>query len=162
MGLQKQVDKQPLDGASVIADLVIAGRLLAAQFQSVEPRFAGQRRAIRAFGRQLAAEHRHHRVVAQLVVIDQVLVAQRDTEYPLPDQARHRVFDQIRHPIIGETTGKTLNQSDLLVGGAEQHRARIGRHLAAVERGHHFVSFDGCKAEQIRATLCLHRDSPGP
>ena len=45
---------------------------------------------------------------------------------------------------------KALDQSDLLVGGAEHHRARIRRHLTAVKRSHHLASFDGCKAEQRR------------
>ena len=119
MGVEKQIDKQPLDRRGVIADLVIAGRLLAAQFQPVERRFAGQRCAIGPFCRQLAAQHRQHQIMAQLVVVDQVLVAQRDPEHTLPDQARHRVLDQIGVPVIGETAGKALDQSDLLVGGAE-------------------------------------------
>jgi hypothetical protein len=161
MDVEKQIDKQPLDRCGVIADLVIAGRLFPAQFQPVERRFAGQRCAIRPFCRQLAAQHRHHRIMAQLVVVDQILVAQRDPENTLSDQARHRVFDQISHPAIGETAGKALDQSDLLVGGTEQHRAGIRCHLATIERRHHFASFDRCKAEQICTTLCLHRDSPG-
>jgi hypothetical protein len=75
MGIEKQVDKQPLDRRRVIADLVVAGRLRPAQFQPVGRRFAGQRGAIRTPCFELAAQHRHHWVVAQLVVIDQVLVA---------------------------------------------------------------------------------------
>src|SRR5690242_21631302 len=47
MGIEKQVDKQPLDRRRVTADLVVAGRLRPAQFQPVERRFAGQRGAIR-------------------------------------------------------------------------------------------------------------------
>ena len=46
-------------------------------------------------GRQLTRQHRHHRVVAQMVVVDEVLVAQRDPEYPLTDQGRDRVLDQV-------------------------------------------------------------------
>jgi hypothetical protein len=41
------------------------------------------------------------------------------------------------------------------------HRAGIRCHLAAIKCGHHFASFDRCKAEQICATCCVHRDSPG-
>ena len=88
MGIEKQVHKQRLDRRRVIADLVIAGRLRPAQFQPVERRFASQGRAIGAPCFELAAEHRHDRVVAQLVVVDQVLVAQRNPEYPLTHQAR--------------------------------------------------------------------------
>jgi hypothetical protein len=85
MSVEKQVDKQPLDGCRIVADLVIAGRLRPAQFQPVERRFAGQRRAVRALCREHAAEHRHERVVAQLVVVDQILIAQGQPKYPLTD-----------------------------------------------------------------------------
>jgi hypothetical protein len=119
MGVEKQVDKQSLDRGRVITDLVITGRLWPAQFQSVERRLAGQRRTIRAPRFELAAEHRHDRVVAQLVVVDQVFVAQRNPEHSLTHQARHRVLDQIGHPVIGETAGKALDQPQLSIGGAE-------------------------------------------
>src|SRR5690242_20503081 len=56
MGIEKQRDKQRFDRRRVITDLVIAGRLRPAQFQAIERRFAGQRRAIGAFCRQFAAE----------------------------------------------------------------------------------------------------------
>jgi hypothetical protein len=39
------------------------------RFQPIERRFAGQRRTIRAAGFKLAAQHRHDRVMAQLVVV---------------------------------------------------------------------------------------------
>jgi hypothetical protein len=61
-------------------------QLRPAQLQPVERRFAGERRAILAPGRQLAGEHRQCRVVAQLVVIDEIFVAQRQRKNPLPDQ----------------------------------------------------------------------------
>ena len=125
MRRKKQVDKQALDRRRVIADLVITGRLLPAQFQPVERRFASQWGTVRAPRFKLAAEHRHHRVVAQLLVVDQVLVTQRNPEHPLPDQTRHRMFDQIGVPVVSETAGNALDQPDPLVGGAEQHCAGI-------------------------------------
>ena len=93
-------------------------------------------------------------------MVDQVLVAQGDPKHPLPDQARHPVLDQSGITVIGETASKALDQPDMLISSAEQHRPGLRGHLAAVKRGHHFASFDGCKAKQIRATLCRHRDSP--
>ena len=98
--------------------------------------------------------------MAQLVVVDQVLVAQRDPEHPLTHQSPHRVFDQLRRTVIGEAAGKALNQADLPIGGAEQHRSGLRGHRAAVKRRYHPSPFNACKAKQIRATLCLHRDSP--
>ena len=75
MGVEKQIDKQPFDRRRVMADLVIARRLRPAQLQPVERRFAGQRCTISVSSLKLAAQHRHDRVVPQLVVVDQVLVA---------------------------------------------------------------------------------------
>ena len=90
MRLQEQVDEQALDRGRIVADLVVAGRDLARQFQPVQRRLAGHRRAVRAPRRQLARQHRHQRIVAQLVVIVEVLVAQRDAEHPLADQRAPR------------------------------------------------------------------------
>ena len=160
MGVEKDIDEHGLDQRRVIADFVIARGLCPAQLQPVECRLAGQRRAIRPLGFELAAQHRHHRVVAQLVVVDQILVAQRNPNHPLPDQARYRVLDQLRRAVVPEAVGKPRDQPDRPVGGAEQQRPGIRGHPAAVEPGHHRAPFDACKAKQIRATLCLHRAPP--
>ena len=98
--------------------------------------------------------------MAQLVVVDQVLVAQRNPEHPLTHQARHLVYHQVGRTVIREATGKALDQSDLPIGSAEQHCPGLRGHRPTVKRRHHFPPFNRCKAKQIRATLCLHRDSP--
>ena len=98
--------------------------------------------------------------MAQLVVVDQVLVAQRDAEDPLPDQGRHRVLDQLRPRGVGEAAGKPLDQPDRPVGRAQQQRTGIRGHLAAVETPPPPRALRPCKSKQIRATLCRHRDSP--
>ena len=100
--------------------------------------------------------------MAQLVVVDQILVSQRNPNHPLPDQSRYRVLDQLRRAVVGEAAGKTLDQPDRPIGGAEQHRPGIRGHPAAVKPGHHRAPFHACKAKQIRATLRLHRASPVP
>ena len=162
VSIEKEIDKQPFDLGRVVADLVIARRFGPAQFQPVQRALAGQRRTIRAPRFELASQHRHHRVVAQFVMIDQILVAQRDAKYALPDQGRNRVLDQILRSAVLETPGKPINQPDRPVARAKQHRAGIRGHLAAVESGNHRSAIDGCKSKQIRATLCLHRASPDP
>jgi hypothetical protein len=100
--------------------------------------------------------------VAQLVVVDQILVAQRNPNHPLPDQSPYRVLDQLRRAVVGEAAGKTLDQPDRPIGGAEQHRPGIRGHPAAVEPSHHRAPFHACKAKSIRATLRLHRALPVP
>jgi hypothetical protein len=160
--LQEQIDKQRLDLGAIPGDPVIARQLRPAPLQPVERRFAGQRRTIPAAGRQLAGQHRHCRVVAQLVVIDQIFIAQRNSEHALPDQRRHFVLDQFRRAAVGKTLGKPLDQPDCPICRPQQQGSRIRGDLAAVKPRHHRAPFDACKTEQIRATLCPHRVSPWP
>ena len=96
MRLQEQVDQQILDRHRIVADLVVARRFKLAQLQPVERRFAGHRRAFLAPRLELARQHRHQRIVAQLVVVVEILIAERDPEHPLADQCRDLVLDQIR------------------------------------------------------------------
>jgi hypothetical protein len=98
--------------------------------------------------------------VAQFVVVDQVFIAQRQRKDPLSDQRADCVFDQIRRSAVGETLGKPIDQPDRSIRRPQQQGSRIRGHLAAVKRRHHRTALDGCKSEQIRATLCLHRGSP--
>ena len=95
-------------------------------------------------------------------MIHQVFVAQRNPEHALPDHPRHRVLDQFGRAVIAEAAGKPLDQLDLPVGGAQQHRPALRGHPAAVKPGHHRTPFDWRKTKQIRATLCPHRASPVP
>ena len=157
VGIEEELDKHPLDRRPIMADLVIGRDRLAAQFQPVERRFAGPRRAILAPRGKLAGEHRQDRIVAQLVVIDDILVAQRNPEDPLPDHRCHRVLDQLGRPAVAKTPGKSPDQPDRPVGRSQQQPAGVRGDLAAVKTGHHRPPLDACKTQQIRATLCLHR-----
>ena len=74
MGFEEELDEQASSiGPRVVADLVIAGWPVAAQFQPVSTlicRPAARRSKLRL---QLAGQHRQHRVMAQFVVVVQVL-----------------------------------------------------------------------------------------
>ena len=84
--LEEEIDEQRLDRRRLVADLVIARGRLARQFEAVQRRFARHRRAVVAPGFEPARQHRHHRVMTKLIVIGQVLVAERDPEHALPDE----------------------------------------------------------------------------
>jgi hypothetical protein len=47
-----------------------------------------RRRAIGAAGHELSAEHGQNRIVPQLVMVDEVLIAERDPEHALADEGR--------------------------------------------------------------------------
>ena len=81
-----------------MADLVIARRLQSAQLQPVERRLPGHRGAILAARLKLACQHRQHRIMAQFVVVVEILIAKRNPEHPLADQRRDLVLDQFRAP----------------------------------------------------------------
>ena len=91
MRVEEQVHEQRLDRGAVVADPVIARRLRPAQFQAVERALSREWGTVGMAGRELAREHGHHRVVAELVVVGQVLVAERDAEHALHQQYLDRV-----------------------------------------------------------------------
>ena len=157
--LQEQVDQQPLDGRRIVADLVVARRLQSAQLQPVQRRLAGHRRTILAPRLKLAGQHRHQRIVAQLVVVVQILVAERDPEHPLADQRRHLVLDQVGAPLVVKARGKPIHHPDGPIRRAQQQRSGIRGDRAARSR-HHRAAFNRFKSKEIRATLCRHRGAP--
>jgi lipopolysaccharide/colanic/teichoic acid biosynthesis glycosyltransferase len=52
---------------------------------------------------------RHHRIMAQFVAINQILVAEGNPEHPPQHQGRHRVLDKIRRGVTGEAAGESLD-----------------------------------------------------
>ena len=155
VGVQEQIDEQGLDGRPVVADPVVAARLARwRMLQAVQGALARQRVG------QAARQNPHHRIVAQIVMIHQILVAQRDAEHTLADHRRHRMIDTRLAPRVREAAGEPVHQTDRPVGGAEQQRPRLRGNRAAVKTGNHLAPFDAGKTEQVRGTLCPHRGTP--
>jgi hypothetical protein len=160
VGVEEEVDEQALDRLGIVADLVVARGLGRRVLEPVQGALAGQRRAVLAPGGELASKRREHRVVAQLIVVDQVLVAERDAEHALGHHRRDAVLDPPRRPAIVEAAGEPAHQPDRPIGRAEQQPPGIRRHLPTVEGGHHMAALDHFITEQIAATLCRHRGAP--
>jgi hypothetical protein len=161
MGLQAHRDEQPLDGRGVMRDLVIGvgtdfGRVL----QSVERRFAGQSGTVRALPRQCSGEHAEHRIMAQLIVVVDILIAERDAEDALAEQRWQRVDGGIQIAAILEAARQPRHQPDRFVGLAQQQRARVRADLPAIEGAHNLAALDSSEIERILATLCRHRGEP--
>jgi hypothetical protein len=126
MRLYEQVDQKILDGHRIVADLVVSRRRKLAQLQ-------------------LARQHRHHRIMAQLIVVVEILVAERDPEHPLTHQGRHTVLDQLRTPLIVKARRKPIHQINRPIGRAQKQRSRIRRHQPAVECRFRRATFHGSK-----------------
>src|SRR5437870_8181854 len=84
--LQEQVDRKSLDCYRIMTDLVIARRLQLAQLQPVERRLPSDRRAIVAPRLEFTCQYRHQRIVAQFVMVIEILIAKRDPEHPLANE----------------------------------------------------------------------------
>ena len=95
-----------------------------------------------------------------MVVVDQVLVAERDADNALHDQRGNLMLDQVRTARVGEAGGEALDQPDRPVGAAQQQCPGVRGDRAAVKRGHHGAALNGCKLQLRRATLCRHRGPP--
>jgi hypothetical protein len=155
--LEEQLDEQVRDRRPVVADAAVAVRAGRRVLKPVQRALAGERRQPRALGLQPAEHRAEHRIAAQVVVVDQVLVAERDAEHPLPEERRQLM----RHPpgiaAVAEAGGEALHQPDRPIGGAEQQRAGIGADRSAVEISHQIAAIEPCKQHRFRATLRLHR-----
>jgi hypothetical protein len=139
---------------------VIAGRHRPRQFEPVQRRLAGHRRAVRPLRLELAGQDRHQGIVAQLVMIVEILVAERQREHPLADKRCHAVLDQLRPAPVLKARGEPLDEPDRPICRAEQQRAGIRRDGTAVERRHDRATLNACEFQRFRATLRRHRGRP--
>jgi hypothetical protein len=71
--LKKKLDEQTPDCGAIVADLMVARGLGWRMLEPVQRAFAGQRSAVLALGGELAGARREYRVVAQLIVVDEIL-----------------------------------------------------------------------------------------
>ena len=113
--------------------------------ETIERRLAGDRRAVGPARLQLARQYREHRIVAQGVVIDQILIAERQAENSLPHKRRDGMLDQFGIAPVDEAFRHPLDQPDRPVSASQKQRPSVGRHRPAVEVGDNFALFHGCE-----------------
>lgn len=164
MRIQKRVDEEVLDLRAVGEDLLVAALRIGAdrrQLHSVERALARQRlagvapaNAILAGRVLLADQHRHQRIVSQLVVIVEVLVAQRQAEDSLLDQLLGRVLDQLRIAMVDEALREARQQPRRLLELTQQDRSGVRADRPAVETGHHQTPPEAQKLKAGVDTLC--------
>jgi hypothetical protein len=96
--LEEESDEQTLDRRRVVADLGVARGLGRRVLEAVQRALAGERGAILALRLELAGEGCQHRVVPQLLVIDEILIAERNAEHPLRHHRLDAVLDLVGAP----------------------------------------------------------------
>ena len=125
--------------------------------QPVERGLARQRGDVGALGLERVGQKAEHGIVAQLVVVVEVLVAERNGVHALRDQRLQLVHDAVLVAAVAKTASDFGGQPDGAVGFARQHRAAVRGHRSAIETTHNLTALEGFKCELGRATLCRHR-----
>ena len=147
--LDVEVSEQPVDGFGRVADLVIAS-CASHQLQPVQRAFAGQRR----FQFPLAAEQSQQRIRAQLLVVVQVLVAQRQPVDALRQHLPDRVLHLLLIAPVTEAGGQTPQQVDLAIHLTQQQSPTVRGDLTGGEASFHTTRKMSCKCERFLVTLC--------
>ena len=137
MGLEEQRDEQVLDLMGRAGDLLVAVVLVGpdgGQFDAVEGALAGQGLASIglaaagfAGGVRLADDGGQQRIVAEVVMVVEVLVAQGQAVDPLGDEVLQRVLDQVGVTMIGEAVGELADDPGELLDLPEQAGPRRRR-----------------------------------
>ena len=141
-------------------DLVVTARHQRRMLEPVQRALARERGAVLPPSLKPAGEDREHRIVAQMIVIDQVFVAKGDAEHPLRHHGLDRVLDLRLSTAVDKTGGEPPDHTDRPIGRAEQQPASVRGVVPAIKRGHHLASIDHFITEQVAATLCRHRGVP--
>jgi hypothetical protein len=114
--LEEEVDEQAFDGRRGMADLVVTARKRRRVLEPVQGALPGERRAVLALGLELVGQRRQDRIMPQLVMVDQILVAERDADDPLHHHRFDAVLDLGLDPIILEAGGNPPDQPDRPIG----------------------------------------------
>ena len=160
VGIKEQIDEQGLNGGRIGGDAGIAGGLVAAEFEPVQRALARQRRAVAAGGHQLVRQRRQHRVMAELVVVIEILIAQRNADNPLHHQRLDRVLGVGGITTILEAGRQATGQPQHPVRRPQQQGTGVTGDGATIKRRNNRTPFGTCKIEQLRVTLCRHRGLP--
>ena len=95
--------------------------------------------------------------MAQLVVVVDVLVAERDADDPLPDQGGQSVHHLVLLAAVSKARRDPLDHAERTIRVPQQQRTAIRGHGAGIERRHHPAPSEPFKLELFSVTLCAHR-----
>jgi len=164
--LQEQLDEELLDGGRIELDLLVTlagGDARRGQLEPVERALASERlaaitAALAHLARwiELAHQRRQQWIVAQRVVIVQILVAERQRVGALGNQLLDRVLDERWVAVVGKAARELRDDARGALTLAQQQRAAVGRDRAAVKTGHHFARTKGLELGRFCATVCPH------
>jgi hypothetical protein len=125
--------------------------------KTVQRALPGQRCRRLSPAPELADQHAENGIAAQLLMVDEILIAQRQAEHPLRDQGLHLMHHIGAMAPVAKAARKAIDEPDGLVRLPEQEGASIRGHHPAIEIRDHPASARSSEIDLVRATLCLHR-----
>ena len=143
------------------------GPLGGARFQVVRRAGASQRiipvagsYSARTLQIRCAHQQRRHAVTAQLLVIVQIVVTERQRADALPRQRPNAVLHAIGVAVVAEPPRQTIQQTQTLVRLPQQHPTGVGGDPTAVESTDDMRRLREVKMKLLACTLCGHGTSP--
>ena len=138
MRFEEKIQQQPIDLRIVAIDLVILRRMSPRRvLQAIERALARQWLAVGPQHRaQLARQHCKRRVLAQLVVIVEVFIAQRQAKDALPHQRLDLMLDIARVAPIGEAGGEATHQPEATIDLSQQQCTCVRGDVPTIETGY--------------------------
>ena len=162
MRLQEQRHQHIRNRRPVMDDLAVPGRRRTAQLQPVQRRLPRNRSAVPALRAQLPRQHCHHRIGAQHVMIDQVVVPQRNPEHTPTRKRSNRVLHEPAIAMILETSRKAVHKLNNRIRLSEQQSAGVRSHRPAIEIRHNRPSRNRLNGLGRRGTLRSRRGTSCP
>ena len=111
--------------------------------------------AVQPFHILLARHQGTDRVEPQPVVVVEILVAQRESPDPLPEQFRNRVLHQVLGSQITKAPRQPIDQPEATVELAQKERPAIATEISTSKIGSHLSASEALKLENLLGTLFL-------
>jgi hypothetical protein len=144
-----------------MGEFVATGLFVVGQFQSIQSGRGGQR-GVAVVGEEtiltewvgFVSRDRQERIVAQLVVVIEVAVAQRDGTDPLEEQLFQGVIDEASIVMIDKAAGQAGGQAQALIDLAQEQNATVCGEGATRKIGFDAARTEVLEQHGLRATGC--------
>src|SRR3954464_15283733 len=98
--------------------------------------------------------------MAELIVVVEILIAERNADNPLHHQRFDRMLGVGRIAAVLETGRQAMGQPQHPIRGPQQQGTGVAGEGATIEGRNNRASVSRCKRKQVRVTLCWHRGPP--
>src|SRR3954471_8768663 len=98
--------------------------------------------------------------MAELIVVVEILIAERNANNPLHHQRLNRVLGVGRIAAVLEASRQATGQAQHPIRGPQQQCTSVAVDGATIEGCNNRAAFSRCKRKQVRVTLCRHRGLP--